>query len=184
VVDVVRDTGYDAEDAESLFAAIDALRIPVEYLANLFTAGDVPTVERVLYRMAAMRSYMRDINLEREPQEGIANAVGMTGEEMQEMYRLLAIAKYEDRYVIPVGHHESAHDLESTGTDCPLNAPGGPGMNMSLPEESMGMAGPGYSTNRQQNGPERPDGVRVNLLNWDGRGRPEGLFPEPSPGRA
>src|SRR5699024_4999192 len=59
VVDVVRDTGYDAEDADNLFAAIDALRIPVEYLANLFTAGDVPTVERVLYRMAAMRSYMR-----------------------------------------------------------------------------------------------------------------------------
>src|SRR5690606_4711107 len=75
VVDVVRDTGYDAEDAENLFAAIDALRIPVEYLANLFTAGDVPTVERVLYRMAAMRSYMRDINLGNEPREGIANAV-------------------------------------------------------------------------------------------------------------
>ncbi|GAA1487342.1 nitrate reductase subunit beta [Brachybacterium sacelli] len=185
VVDVVRDTGYDAEDAESLFAAIDALRIPVEYLANLFTAGDVPTVERVLYRMAAMRSYMRDINLEREPKEGIANAVGMSGEEMQEMYRLLAIAKYEDRYVIPVGHHESAHDLESTGTDCPLNEPGGPGMNMSLPEESLGMAGPGYATKRQEDGPvDRPEGVRINLLNWDGKGRPEGLFPEPSPGSA
>ena len=184
VVDVVRDTGYDAEDAENLFAAIDALRIPVEYLANLFTAGDVPTVERVLYRMAAMRSYMRDINLGREPREGIANAVGMDGETMQEMYRLLAIAKYEDRYVIPVGHHESAHDLESTGTDCPLNAPGGPGMGMSLPEESLGMAGPGYATKRQQTTPERPEGVRINLLNWDGRGRPDGLFPEPATGGA
>ena len=184
VVDVVRDTGYDAEDAENLFAAIDALRIPVEYLANLFTAGDVPTVERVLYRMAAMRSYMRDINLGNAPREGIANAVGMDGETMQEMYRLLAIAKYEDRYVIPVGHHESAHDLESTGTDCPLNAPGGPGMGMSLPEESLGMAGPGYATKRQQTTPERPEGVRINLLNWDGRGRPDGLFPEPATGGA
>jgi nitrate reductase beta subunit len=184
VVDVVRDTGYDAEDAENLFAAIDALRIPVEYLANLFTAGDVPTVERVLYRMAAMRSYMRDINLGNEPREGIANAVGMDGESMQEMYRLLAIAKYEDRYVIPVGHHESAHDLEGTGTDCPLNAPGGPGMSMSLPEESLGMAGPGYATKRQQATPERPEGVRINLLNWDGRGRPEGLFPTPATGGA
>ena len=184
VVDVVRDTGYDAEDAENLFAAIDALRIPVEYLANLFTAGDVPTVERVLYRMAAMRSYMRDINLNREPREGIANAVGMTGQEMQDMYRLLAIAKYEDRYVIPVGHHESAHDLESTGTDCPLDAPGGPGMGMSLPEESMGMSGPGYATARQEAAVQRPEGVRINLLNWDGNGRPDGLFPAPSTGSA
>src|SRR5699024_5578406 len=184
VVDVVRDTGYDAEDAENLFAAIDALRIPVEYLANLFTAGDVPTVERVLYRMAAMRSYMRDINLGREPREGIANAVGRDGETMQDMYRLLAIAKYEDRYVIPVGHAESAHDLEGTGTDCSLNVPGGPGMGMSLPEESMGMSGPGFSSKRRENAVDRPEGVRINLLNWDGNGRPDGLFPAPATGSA
>jgi len=45
VVDVVKDTGYDAEDTGNLFAAIDALRIPVEYLAELFTAGDVAPVD-------------------------------------------------------------------------------------------------------------------------------------------
>ena len=45
VVDVVRDTGHDAEDTGNLFAAIDALRIPVEYLAELFTAGDVAPVD-------------------------------------------------------------------------------------------------------------------------------------------
>src|SRR5699024_10649563 len=184
VVDVVRDTGYDAEDADNLFAAIDALRIPVEYLANLFTAGDVPTVERVLYRMAAMRSYMRDINLGSPPREGIANAVGMDGETMQEMYRLLAIAKYEARYVIPVGHHESAHDLAAARTAGPLVAAGGPGMSMALPEESMGMAGPGFATKRQEGAVERPEGVRINLLNWDGRGRPDGLFPTPAAGSA
>src|SRR5699024_7959854 len=93
VVDVVQDTGYDAEDADNLFAAIDALRIPVEYLANLFSAGHVPTVERVLYRLAAMRSYMRDINLGNDPKEGIANADGMSGEAMEEVYRLRAIAE-------------------------------------------------------------------------------------------
>ena len=40
VVDVLRDTGQDAEAAGSLFGAIDALRIPMGYLAELFTAGD------------------------------------------------------------------------------------------------------------------------------------------------
>ena len=48
VVDVVADTGEDAEDKGNLFAAIDALRIPVEYLAELFTAGDVAPVDAVL----------------------------------------------------------------------------------------------------------------------------------------
>ena len=69
VVDVVKDTGHDAEDKGNLFAAIDALRIPVEYLAELFTAGDVAPVDAVLRRLAAMRSYMRDINMGRDPDE-------------------------------------------------------------------------------------------------------------------
>ena len=46
VVDVVKDTGHDAEDRGNLFAAIEALRIPIEYLANLFTAGDVAAGRR------------------------------------------------------------------------------------------------------------------------------------------
>src|SRR5699024_12706120 len=98
----------------------------------------------------------------------------MDGETMQEMYRLLAIAKYEERYVIPVGHHESAHDLEPTGTDCPLNAPGGPGMSMSLPEESMGMSGPSIAPNRQEGAVERPEVGATNRLNWAGRDRQHG----------
>ena len=44
VVDVVKDTGHDAEEMGNLFGAIDALRIPVEYLAGLFTAGDIEPV--------------------------------------------------------------------------------------------------------------------------------------------
>ena len=43
----LRDTGHDAEDHGNLFGAIDALRIPVEYLAELFTAGDLAPVDRV-----------------------------------------------------------------------------------------------------------------------------------------
>ena len=44
VVDVLANTGHDGEDTNNLFGAIDALRIPVEYLAELFTAGDVGPV--------------------------------------------------------------------------------------------------------------------------------------------
>src|SRR6185369_5496538 len=40
VVDLLSEQGHDAEDRDVLFGAIDALRIPVEYLAELFTAGD------------------------------------------------------------------------------------------------------------------------------------------------
>ena len=44
VVDALSGTGHDGEDVGNLFGAVDALRIPVEYLAELFTAGDAAPV--------------------------------------------------------------------------------------------------------------------------------------------
>ena len=48
---------------------IEALRIPVEYLAELFTAGDTAQVTRVLRTLAAMRAYLRDIALDQPRDE-------------------------------------------------------------------------------------------------------------------
>ena len=46
VVDALTSTGHDGEDLDNLFGAIDSLRIPIEYLAELFTAGDPAPVQR------------------------------------------------------------------------------------------------------------------------------------------
>jgi nitrate reductase / nitrite oxidoreductase, beta subunit len=196
VVDIIKDTGHDAEDQGNLFAAIDTLRIPVEYLANLFTAGDTAPVDRVLKKLAAMRSYMRDINLGRDPDESIPEAVGMDGETMYDMFRLLALAKYDERYVIPTAHAEQAHALEELATECALDFDGGPGM--------MGESGPfgegsgdltpvavqNFQMLKQRQTADDMSGEdsegkrlrgRVNLLNWDGKGSPRGLFPKHSP---
>jgi nitrate reductase beta subunit len=187
VVDVVRDTGEDAEDPRNLFAAIDALRIPAEYLAELFTAGDVAPVDRVLRQLAAMRSYMRDINLGREPDASIPASVGMTEEELYDMYRLLALAKYDERYVIPPAHAEQAHALEELATECALDYEGGPGMGGSGPfGEGSGVPTPIAVENFQMLRDRQTadtvaspgdKGTRVNLLSWDGKGSPQGLFP-------
>ena len=106
MVEEVSAAGADGEDHRVLLTAISQMRIPMEYLAGLLTAGDVGVVERVLRRLAAMRSYMRDVHLGREADPEIAAAVGMSGEQVEAMYRLLAIAKYDDRYVIPTTHPE------------------------------------------------------------------------------
>ena len=125
IVDSLRETGNDAEDSQNLFGALNSLRIPVEYLAELFTAGDTEPVLGSLKTLAAMRSYMRDVNLGQDPKPEIPASVGMSEETLYEMYRLLAIAKYEDRYVIPKAHAESAQNLEEMG--CSLDVAGGPG---------------------------------------------------------
>ena len=124
VVEALRDTGHDGEDRGNLFGAIDALRIPVEYLAELFTAGDVGPVRGVLRALAAMRAHMRRVNLGEDEDPSIAAAVGMTADEIKALYRLLAIAKYEDRYVIPAAHVELAGSLdELPGCSVDFGAP-------------------------------------------------------------
>ncbi len=180
----MQETGEDAEDRGNLFAAIDALRIPVEYLAELFTAGDVVPVDAVLKKLAAMRCYMRDINMGRDPDGSIPAAVGMTEEDMYDMYRLLAIAKYDERYVIPSAHAEQAHALEELATECPVSEQGGG--QQDLFGEGSGVPTPVAVENFQMlqdrqtsdslAGPENK-GSRVNLLNWDGKGSPPGMFP-------
>ncbi|MGY0019766.1 nitrate reductase subunit beta [Streptomyces sp. cg35] len=130
VVDALTETGHDGEDHANLFGAIDTLRIPLEYLAEIFTAGDVAPVRSSLEKLAAMRSHMRAINLGDRPDGSIAESVGMGASEIEEMYRLLAIAKYEDRYVIPTAAVGDAQRLEESALpdSCSLDYEDGPGM--------------------------------------------------------
>ncbi len=185
IVDLLTEQGHDGESHETLFGAIDSLRIPMEYLAELFSAGDLSVVEGVLRKLAAMRSYMRDVSLGREPNPLIPASVQMTEETMYQMYRLMAIAKYEDRYVIPTAHVEQAHGLEEMA--CSLDYEDGPGMYASSPfGEASGTPTPvsveTFQALKQRQTSDRPAGAhslrgRVNLLNWDGNGSPEGMFP-------
>jgi len=186
VVDLLREQGHDAEDHGNLFGAIEALRIPVEYLASLFTAGDTDVVTGVLRRLAAMRAYLRGITLDGTSDEAVPRSVGMTGTTMYAMYRLLAIAKYADRYVIPAAHEERGHELEELG--CSLDYDEGPGMYESAAfGEASGRPVPvAVETFHALKQRQTSEGIapseemrgRVNLLNWDGVGTPPGLFPE------
>jgi len=59
--------------------------------------------------------------------EAIAAAAGMSVQDIEDMYRLLAIAKYDDRYVIPKAHTELAGRLMEQQGACGLDFDGGPG---------------------------------------------------------
>ena len=184
IVDLLRDQGHDAESPGVLFGAIRSLRIPMEYLAELFTAGDVGEIERVLAVLAAMRAHMRNITLNQPQDDSIAASVGMTDLSMREMYRLMAIAKYNERYVIPKAHVEQAHELEELG--CSLDFDGGPYEQGPFGEAS-GRPSPVAVETFQALRQRQTSGVtvsgdelqgRVNLLNWDGKGAPQGMFPK------
>jgi nitrate reductase beta subunit len=89
---------------------VKQLRIPVKYLANLLTAGDTQPVESALERLLAMRAYQRSKHVDGQVNMAALNQVQMTQAEVEEMYQVMAIANYEDRFVIPSTHREYAEN--------------------------------------------------------------------------
>jgi nitrate reductase beta subunit len=117
---------------------------------------------------------MRRVNLGEPVNPEIARSVRLTPTEIEAMYRLLAIAKYEHRYVIPSAAGSDAHRLDALASGCSLDSDGGPGMTAfdvmddkfhltQQPADGNGVAAP---VNKAR---------RVNLLNWDGKST-NGLF--------
>ena len=112
-----------------------SLRIPMQYLANLFTAGDEAPVISALERMLAMRSYKRSQQVDGAEDLEVLQRVGLSVEQVEEMYRYMAIANYEDRFVIPTSHKAYAEDAYSMKSSCGFSfgngcSEGNSGVNM------------------------------------------------------
>ncbi|AAU23599.1 MULTISPECIES: nitrate reductase subunit beta [Bacillus] len=116
-----------AQSAEDIFPAIDEMRIPIEYLANLLTAGDTHHIRTTLKKMSVMRMHMRATQTNKQIDSSLIQDTGLTEEQIEDMYRLLAIAKYDDRFVIPQTHREEVADLYMEQGSCGLSFAGGPG---------------------------------------------------------
>jgi nitrate reductase beta subunit len=97
---------------------VKQLRIPVKYLANLLTAGDTAPVERALERMLAMRAFQRGKHVDGVTDEAVLRQVGLTAAEVEDMYQVMAIANYEDRFVIPTTHREYAENAFNVRGGC------------------------------------------------------------------
>ena len=97
---------------------VDSLRIPLRYLANLLTAGKEAPVKLALERMLAMRAFMRARHVDGVAAPAVLAQAGLTTAQVEEMYRYLAIANYEDRFVIPTTHREYAEDAFDLRASC------------------------------------------------------------------
>jgi nitrate reductase beta subunit len=97
---------------------VSQLRIPLKYLANLLTAGDEAPVKLALERMLAMRAYMRSRHVEQRENRAVLQQVGLTQAQVEDMYHTMAIANYEDRFVIPTTHREYAEDAYDLRGSC------------------------------------------------------------------
>jgi len=97
---------------------VGSLRIPVRYLANLLTAGHEPPIVSALERMLAMRAWFRGKQLGNTPDAALLSSVGLDEATANDMHRYLAIANYEDRFVIPTAHREEAENAYQLRGGC------------------------------------------------------------------
>lgn len=94
------------------------LRIPIQYLANLLTAGKEAPILSALETMIAMRRYMRAKSVEGKTDLSTLDGTHLTARQVEEMYQIMAIANYEDRFVIPSSHKEMAEDAFGDKAGC------------------------------------------------------------------
>lgn len=106
-------TNEDELDTDGYIPAVDQMRIPVQYLASILAADDTDLIRNVLLKLTAMRVHMRGktvggINEFRQSE--LLKEANTTPEEIEDMARLLGIAKYNERFVIPTGRREMDGD--------------------------------------------------------------------------
>ncbi|MEI7494174.1 MAG: nitrate reductase subunit beta [Alphaproteobacteria bacterium] len=106
---------------DGIFPDVSSLRIPMQYLANLLTAGNEKPVKDALEKMLAMRAFMRDRYVDHTENEAILKRVGLSKDQVEDMYQIMAIANYEDRFVIPTSHREYAENAFDMRSGCGIS---------------------------------------------------------------
>ena len=101
---------YDTANDE-LFSPIEKARLPIEYMASLFSAGNVDHVSYALKKQYAVRLFKRLETVGDVSKEVVQYALdecNMTPEEAEAIYRLTSLPTMDERVVIPPSHREEA----------------------------------------------------------------------------
>ena len=101
---------YDTANDE-LFSPIEKARLPIEFMASLFSAGNVDHVSLALKKQYAVRLFKRLEtvgDVDREVVQFALDECNMTGEEAEAIYRLTSLPTMDERVVIPPSHREEA----------------------------------------------------------------------------
>ena len=114
------DNNGSYSNAAEFFSSLESARLPLRYLANLFTAGNEKLVSDVYKKLIAVRIYRRALqvgDLVPEKAEQALKEAALSKEEAEEIYQLSALAGYKERYVLPpLGREQAIESLEDVLT--------------------------------------------------------------------
>jgi len=110
----INDNNHYHSSGSTLWDDMENLRLPVKYLANLFSAGDEMVIRNTLKKMMSVRQHRRAVtvgDIKREDADKVLLESGLTTGMADDIYRLTSLAKLDDRFVIPPAHREEAIEM-------------------------------------------------------------------------
>ena len=99
---------------DTYFTSIEKCRLPIKYLASLFSIGDEGRMRHILKKLMAVRVFRREETTKDQGKEWVAKAMGEVGldsKTAEAIYRLTSLCTFEERFVIPASHREVAIEM-------------------------------------------------------------------------
>lgn len=96
--------GAEGENLYALLSSLEKARMPIKYMASMFSAGNVSIMEEVYRKLIAVRIFKRAQTVKDYKQAEVDEALtqGKTNaDEVEAIFRLTALPTYEERFVIP-----------------------------------------------------------------------------------
>ncbi|MEI6678884.1 MAG: nitrate reductase subunit beta [Mariniphaga sp.] len=117
--------GLYESTTENLWGKIEDSRLPIQYLANLFSAGHPGKIQEVLKKLMTVRYHRRKVTVN-DVDDALINeafeTTKLTAEIADAIYRLTSLVKYDERFVIPPAHREEAIEMIESTDDRKGNA--------------------------------------------------------------
>ena len=111
--------------SSSLWGDIDSSRVPIQYMASLFSAGDTGKIREVLKKLMAVRIHRRMVTVgdlaEEERRQAFAET-GIDEKTADAIFRLTSLPKFSERFIIPAAHREEAEELLESTADIKGNS--------------------------------------------------------------
>lgn len=102
------------------------MRIPIKYIANMLCAGNEEPIQSAMKKLVGMRNLMRNKFVGNEViADSVYEDLGLTALQIDEMYRYLALAPYEERFVIPSVRTDHFPDTFATRSESGFEKPHG-----------------------------------------------------------
>ncbi len=139
VIAALKREGYEIDGAGEIgqmpqLSQLDRARIPIRYMASLFSAGNEEVVAAVYRKLFAVRVHMRAKTVGDVPAPELEQALAAgetTADEAEAIFRLTAMPTWDQRFVIP----PMARELAIEGTVDPFTRKEEAGFGLRQPAE-------------------------------------------------